>query len=379
MMIENILYIIFTVLLAYYIYFLLSIFRGLGNLPASQGQNLPAGFISIIVPFRNERDNLQGNLTGLQAQDYPTDKFEIIYVNDSSDDDSVEVLKKSITSNNISVISVPDEYSPNAHKKRAVRYGIENAKGEIIVTTDADCFHGKNWLRTMAGYLDEKTAFVSGPVEFTDGENIFGVMQKNEFAGLVIAGAGLIGSGRPTICNAANILYRKEVYESVRGFNDNMNLSSGDDELLMQKIHRETDYKIKFCPEPDAVVKTAANESLEKFYQQRKRWASKGLFYGDSMLVFKLILIFLFYLGLVAQIFLGMFYSSQFLLFFLSSFALKIISEYLVLGRGTRLLFKRKILKHFLLTEIFHIPYIVLSGFAGALGNFTWKERKVNR
>lgn len=378
-MIDNILYIIFPALLVYYLYFLLNIFRGLGNLSQKNDESEVGGFISIIIPFRNERENLPGNLAGLQAQDYPQNKYELIYVNDSSEDDSVEVLRNHITNDNVSVLTVPDEYSPNAHKKRAVRFGIENAKGDIIVTTDADCFHGKSWLRTMAACLDEETAFVSGPVEFEDSENIFGAMQKNEFAGLVIAGAGLIGSGRPTICNAANILYRKEVYELVKGFNDNMNLSSGDDELLMQKIHRETDYKIKFCPAPEAVVKTAANESLEKFYQQRKRWASKGLFYGDRMLVFKLVLIFLFYLGLVAQLFLGMFYSPVYLLFFISSFALKIIFEYLVMGRGTRLLFKRKILKYFLLTEIFHIPYIVLSGFTGAFGNFTWKERKVRR
>ncbi len=79
-------------------------------------------------------------------------------------------------------------------------------------------------------------------------------MQRLEFAGLVIAGAGLIGSGNPIICNAANIAYRKKAFEDVGGFDYQMRLSSGDDELLMQKIHRDSDYKIKFALDRNAIV-----------------------------------------------------------------------------------------------------------------------------
>lgn len=376
---ENILYIVFSFLLLYYLVFVFNIYRGLGKLRKTGENKVIPEFISIIIPFRNESKNLPANLRGLEKQNYSQEKFEIIYVNDSSTDDSVKVLTDSITSKNVSVISVPDEFSPNAHKKRAVRYGIENAKGDLIITTDADCFHGNEWLQTMVNYLDEDTAFVSGPVEFAAGENIFSGMQKLEFAGLVITGAGLIGINKPTICNAANIIYRKKVFDEVKGFKDNMNLSSGDDELLMQKIHKETKYKIKFCPERKAVVKTEANNSVEQFYQQRKRWASKGLFYADKLLIVKLILIFLFYEALMLQLLLGIFYSVTFFLTFFISFLLKIFFEYLVMKRGTNLLFDKTIMKNFLITEIFHIPYIIIAGLSGIFGNFTWKERKVKR
>ena len=236
-------------------------------------------FVSIIIPFRNERENLPANLKSLESQDYPNNNYEVIYVNDSSTDDSVEILANKIKTENIKVISVPEKYIPNAHKKRAIRYGIENAKGEIIITSDADCNYNNNWLRTLLKYMDDKTAFISGPVEFEDNGNIFGAIQKLEFAGLVIVGAGLIGINRPTICNAANIAYRRKVFDEVNGFYDQFGLSSGDDELLMQKIWKETNYKIKFCPEKRAIVKTAPNKNLTEFYQQRKRWASKGLYY----------------------------------------------------------------------------------------------------
>lgn len=381
-MLEIIFPVIFTSLLAYYLIFILNIFIGLGRLKKINESRIIPEYISIIIPFRNERESLPENLKTLEEQNYPEEKFEIIYVNDSSTDDSADIIEKNKCRSNIKIISTPEDSSPRqvgAHKKRAIRFGIENANGEIIVTTDADCTYGKDWLRSLLKYMDEETAFVSGPVEFEDNGKFFDKLQKIEFAGLVITGAGLIGINKPAICNAANIAYRKKIFDEVQGFNDQLNLSSGDDELLMQKIWKETKYKIKFCPDRTAVVRTIPNNSLNQFYQQRKRWASKGLFYANKLLILKLILIFLFYLSLTVQLFLGIFFSPKFLYFFLVSFFLKALSEFFVLKKGTKLLFEKGILKPFILAEIFHIPYIIIAGISGTFGNFTWKERKVSR
>jgi cellulose synthase/poly-beta-1,6-N-acetylglucosamine synthase-like glycosyltransferase len=378
-MTEIFLLLIFSFLLGFYTYFILSIYRGLRNLKKSDEDKLIPEFVSIIIPFRNERENLPSNLKSLESQDYPKNKYEVIYVNDSSTDDSAEILVSRIKNENIKVIAVPGTYIPNAHKKRAIKYGIENAKGEIIITSDADCNYNTDWLKTLLKYMDDETAFISGPVEFEDSENIFGAIQKLEFAGLVIVGAGLIGVNRPTICNAANIAYRKKVFDEVDGFYGQYGLSSGDDELLMQKIWKRTKYKIKFCPEKKAIVKTVPNKSLSEFYQQRKRWASKGLFYGDKLLVLKLILIYLFYLGLAVQLILGMSKSPVYFITLTVSLLFKIIIEYLAIKKGIDLLFDRRIVRLFLPAQILHIPYIILAGFSGIFGNFTWKDRMVSR
>jgi cellulose synthase/poly-beta-1,6-N-acetylglucosamine synthase-like glycosyltransferase len=204
-------------------------------------------------------------------------------------------------------------------------------------------------------------------------------MQRLEFAGLVITGAGLIGSGNPIICNAANIAYRKKVFEEVCGFSYQMSLSSGDDELLMQKIHRDSNYKIKFALNKNAIVSTEANPTIKDFYHQRKRWASKGLFYGDNLLLLKLVLIFLFYLSLIIQPILGILLSTKYFLIFFISYLFKISAEYLILKRGVNLLFNSNILKPFLITEILQVPYILISGFMGMFGNLIWKDRKIKR
>ena len=378
-MLEFILIIIFVLLLIHYIIFLSVIYKGLLKLRPNTISQIPEELVSVIVPFRNESEIILKNLKSIESQDYPPAKYEVIYVNDFSTDDSVKILTKNKNKDNIRIISVPENYSVNAHKKRAVTYGIENSTGDIIVTTDADCIYDESWLCSLLQNFDKETAFVSGPVEFIDDEKFFSEIQKMEFAGLVLTGAGLIGSGNSTICNAANIAYRRKVFNEVDGFNDHLDLSSGDDELLMQKIASDTKYKIKFSVDKKSVVRTSSNKSIGEFYHQRKRWASKGLFYNDKSLIFKLILIYFFYIGLIAQTFLSIFLSWYFILTLAVSLLLKLFFEFRIMIKGKRLLFPRLSLKTFIGAEFFQIFYIIIAGFAGMFGNLQWKERKIKR
>lgn len=363
----------------YYSFFLLEILSGLDKLTSTKGISIPEDFISIIIPFRNESENILGSLRSLENQNYPKEKYEVIYINDSSDDDSLQKILSAQKSSNIKVISVPDDFSTYAHKKRAIRFGISNSTGNIIITTDSDCVHNKKWIQQMVSCFDKETGFVSGPVEFIEEKTLFEKLQKLEFSGLVLTGAGLIGINKPVICNAANIAYRKNAYETVNGFNDQLNLSSGDDELLMQKIWSSGKYRIKFCWNREAIVLTKGNDSLQKFYHQRKRWASKGLFYADKFLIIKLILIFLFYLGLITQIFLSVILSPIFLVSFIISFLIKISFEYLILKKGLNFIFSKKVLRYLPLAELFQIPYIIIAGIAGTFGNYIWKDRRIKR
>jgi len=377
-MISYSLIILFTILLINYFLFLQDVLKGLNNLKPCE-EKVNDEFVSVIVPFRNESENILASLKSLSGQNYPKNKFEIIFVNDSSVDDSLQKLNLNNNHENVRVLSVPDDYNNNSNKKRAIQYGIENSNGEIIVTTDADCFHSKNWLITLMKCMNEKTGFVSGPVEFIDGSNLFSKFQKLEFAGLVLTGAGLIGANKPAICNAANIAYRKKLFNDVGGFNDKIKLSSGDDELLLQKIWKESDHDIKFCWNHNAIVKTSPNKTLKEFYHQRKRWASKGIFYGSKKLVLKLILIYLFYVGLIIQLALSVFISKIYIILFIISISLKFIMEFKVLKRGEKLISIKRIIKFFPIVEILQIPYIIFAGFSGLFGNFNWKERKIKR
>jgi cellulose synthase/poly-beta-1,6-N-acetylglucosamine synthase-like glycosyltransferase len=319
------------------------------------------------------------SLNSLACQNYPQEKFEVIYVNDSSTDDSYEKIFNAVKSNNFKVISLPNISIDKAFKKKAVSYGIEHARGEIIVTTDADCTHNKNWLAQLLSGFDNKTGFVSGPVSFIERPGLFSKIQSLEFAGLVLSGAGLIRAGKPTICNGANLAFRKSVYSDLHGYHDQMHLSSGEDELLMQKIAAETDYSVKFCWNREAVVLTYSNSNTHDFFQQRKRWASKGLFYKNKFLIIQLVLIYLFYLSIIGQIFLTIFLSKLFFFSLLLSLISKFFMEYKIVSKGIDLLFKRDLMKYFLLSEIFQIVYLTIAGISGLFGNLKWKERRLDR
>jgi cellulose synthase/poly-beta-1,6-N-acetylglucosamine synthase-like glycosyltransferase len=379
-MITEILAILFFILLTHYVFFILGINKGLSafnnDKPCSKNNEF---FVSVIIPFRNESENILNSLSCIESLAYPKNKFEVIYVNDASDDDSLYKLTSALKSGNIKVITLQEGARNEGYKKRAVKTGIDNSVGDIIVTTDADCIFKPEWLNGLLANFDEETAFVSGPVRFINAESFFAKLQTIEFAGLVLAGAGLIGIKKPVICNGANIAYRKSVFLSVNGFEDNMNIASGDDGFLMQKIADETNYKIKFCFNKEAIVETKPNKTILSFLRQRKRWAGKSPYYKDKLLVAKLGLIYLFYLSLFV-LFISAFTGSKIIMIMLAVGLLaKFFTEALVMQKGKAFFNLKYGLLDFILAEIFQIVYIITLTAAGLGGNTIWKERKIKK
>lgn len=370
----------FLFLLLFYLYFLIGISKGLKIVSRTEPKTkIENEYISVIVPYRNEEQNILNSLASISSQSITEDRYEIIFIDDNSTDNSYSILENASKGNNVVLLKSPSISEERAHKKIALQFAIENAKGDIIVTTDADCTHNAKWLETIIGSFDENTAFVSGPVEFISDGSLFSEIQKLEFSSLILVGAGLIGIKSPIICNAANLGFRKSVFNKVGGYNDNLLLTSGDDEFLMQKIARETNYKIKFCFNKTAITFTQANKDLNQFYQQRKRWASKGFHYVDKMIVLKLVLIFLFYLGIPFQIILGMLVSNIYFLTTIISLILKFIFEYKIVQLDSKKLFSPTKNQYFCLAQVLHIPYIIISGISGLFGNYKWKDRTIER
>ncbi len=377
---ENFSLLFIIVVSSLYFIFLIFVYGGLINLRSKKlkilGEELHK--ITVIIPFRNEAKNLPNLIEDLAKQSYPKNFFEVIFVNDNSTDNSVEIIKKNKIFTNYLLLNNNSNLT-RAFKKNAIKLGINNSGGEIIVSTDADCKLSPKWLETLQSYFDDNTAMVSGPVRFNTGKSLFEKMQSLEFAGLVITGAGLIGASNPIIANAANLAFRKSVFFEVGGYDDNLHLSSGDDEILMQKIAAKTKYKIKFAWSKDALVTTAGNSALSGFLQQRRRWASKSLFYFNKFITLFLLGVFLFYLTLLVLPFMFLFGVHRTGEVFLFIFSTKVLLEYFLVMQGEGFLFEKGLRKYFFLTELFQIPYIVIASLLGVFGNYEWKNRKVKR
>jgi cellulose synthase/poly-beta-1,6-N-acetylglucosamine synthase-like glycosyltransferase len=361
----------------FYIHFLLKIKRGLRKLKQEKGSltGTEKLNVTLVIPFRNEAANLQNLISDVSNLDSDGVNFDVIFVNDHSEDDWGNFKTQIGQKKNWRVVELGDGVTG---KKNALTEGIKNSSGEIILVTDADCRIPKKWLKLMVEQFDEKTGFVAGAVRYKSYDSLFSKIQALEFGGLILTGAGLIGVGEPVICSAASMAFRRKLFLEVEGYNLNNSLSSGDDEFLMRSISR-LGYKVGYLLNKEGIVETDPGESVGGFVQQRSRWASKGLFYEDPILILKLVIIFLFYLSLIlSPLTIWLFGWLGFVLI-LISLLLKALTEYFVLLEGEGLVYKRVDFSHFLFAELLHIPYIVVAAISGTFGGFVWKGRKLSR
>ena len=366
---------LFTFLTLVYSLKILFFFYGLFKL--NQGTNHQKYSVTILVPARNEEENIAVCLDSLVCQNYPQDKLQIIVIDDDSDDRTAEIARGYFAKHpNIQLIRLakcPPNISP---KKRALQAGIESAESEIIFTTDADCWVDPNWVKKIVAYFDEDVGMVAGYVIFEaeSERTLFQKMQSLEFLGITTAGIGSIGAGDPIIANGANLAFRRRTFFDAGGYKNKNNIISGDDDLLMQQIDRTTSWQIAASTDPDTFVKTKPMSNLTDFLNQRVRWASKGLVYKKYSLVFFLVSVYLFYLLL----FISLPFALWFPLYFpypLYAFTIKLIVDFLLILKGTSLLGRKDLRKYFLITELFQLPYIIYVGFAGIMGTFSWKGR----
>lgn len=246
--------------------------------------------ISILLPVRNESKNLRNILQDIANQTYSLNNFELIIVNDASTDDTLSIAEDAKENANfkIKIISLPEVERNLSPKKRAITTAINQADGELIITTDGDCRVPKNWISTIANYYKNNDAFfISSPVTFIDNKNngfiskMMNALQIIEFGSLVGSAACAIKLGRPNMCSGANIAYTKAAFLSVNGFEGNETIASGDDEFLMHKITGKYPGKVHFLKSKEVIITTESHTNFKSFYQQRKRWASKWRFYTD--------------------------------------------------------------------------------------------------
>ena len=230
--------------------------------------------VSVVIAFRNEALNLAQLVRNLGGSAFPTDRFEIILVNDHSDDHSVEVVNQALTSYpNVRLLQLPEDQQG---KKSALRMGIQHARFEVIATTDADCTMSKNWLTCVASYFEEETTkLLLGPVKLSDDGTFFGQLQVLEFVSVAGTTAATVGLGHPVMANGANLAFRKPVFEEVGGYEDNLGVPSGDDEFLMRKIYSRYKQGVRYLNYYEAAVSTPPQPTLLSFFYQRMRWAGK--------------------------------------------------------------------------------------------------------
>ena len=323
---------------------------------------------SVLVAARNEEKNILSCLESLANLDYPLDKLQIIIIDDKSTDKTGEIIESFIKDKPrfIKLVS-HKEIGHLKGKTNALTNALEIAKGEIILTTDADCSVPPTWVRTITSYYTENVVAVNG---FTYQEyfNGYSGMQNLDFIYLLTVAAGTINFGKPLSCIGNNMSYRRDAYNEVGGY-QNLPFSVTEDFNLLMAIDNLKKYKLIFPLDKNALVKSKPCEDFKTLFHQKKRWGVGGLkvpkfgffLMGNGWLV---------HLCMLASPF---FWSAtvSWLIFF------KIVIDFLLLSLVTDSLGIRKSMRYFIQFELYYIIYVLLlPAVVLSNQNVTWKERK---
>ncbi len=339
----------------------------------------PSTKITILIPARNEAENIQACVESILQQNYPKQLLQIIIIDDHSTDNTATIVQniKHTSVQLLPLAQYVSESETQSFKKKALEIAMQQATGELILTTDADCITPKDWLGLIVSYYESKQVkFIAAPVNFYDEQNALERFQSLDFIGMMgITGAGIHGQFM-NMCNGANLAYPKAVFQEVNGFEGINHLASGDDMLLMQKIAAIYPDQIGYIKNPKATVVTKAKPTWKSFLQQRIRWTTKSAGYKEWKVTVTLALVFFFCCSIVLNLGLAFFIKGIFMLVLLQLGA-KTLLDFILLRQMSQYFNRMDLMKTFGVSSIYHLVYIVVVGILGNLKKeYEWKGRK---
>lgn len=326
----------------------------------------PKPLVSVVIAFKNERVTLSILLTHLQNQTFSKSSFEVIVVNDHSTDSDYQWL----TQYDVKLI-----LASNNGKKAALHQGITAAKGDFIVTTDADCLPSPNWLTAMVyAYQTNTAAMIMGPVTLcATKKSFFQGFQMMDFMALQLSGAGAAMGKRPVFCNGANLGFTKEAWSKAINIQVGNNFASGDDVFLLHAF-KKLQLKILYLKDKRALVKTQPARSWQQFLHQRVRWGGKSKGYNDVETLFLAFVVFSTNLLLVFST-ISTLWNSSFWWLLTLSFILKYLADVSLLKTGQSFFDYRVQWLPFLVFSLIYPFYLVYTALTGLLCKEKWRNK----
>jgi len=389
----------YTAIIIYYAIAWLS----LPNWQLATTQPIPKGLaespitaqLSIIIPARNEEDNIGACIQSILNQSYSKNLYEIIVVNDHSTDATASIVK-TFNEPNIKCVDLINFIGneTNSFKKKGIEVGVAQANGELIITTDADCVAPPNWLQTIAAFYEEKKPdLIVMPVSIFPtpsgvglGVRFIEIFQALDFMTLQGITGSAVHKKIHSMCNGANLAYTKKAFNTVNGFAGINNIASGDDMMLMHKIYSENKKGIVYLKSAAVIVQTKPVKTITEFINQRIRWASKADKYEDKRMLPVLIVVYFFNMLLLILPIVAILSNFKFLIFnfqfstlqfWFWVLLLKMVIEIIFLIPVAKFFNKLPLLFLFPLMQPFHIIYTVIAGWLGKFGRYSWKGRQV--
>jgi len=332
--------------------------------------------VSVIIPVRNESKQLPGLVENLVKQDFPGKFWEVIFVDDHSEDDSVSALEALLQSRipegkNFYCFSLPAERSG---KKAALSYGIDHARHEHIIQVDGDCSLGPRFLSSHILFQNQHPSdLTAGLVSTAKGEgNFLETFERLDLLALMGSAAGSFGVGRPMMCSGANLFYSKELYREARSFDPVHSTPSGDDMFLMIGA-RKLGKKVTFNTDRSSLVLTRPVSSLGSLLAQRIRWGSKSYKYRMIDIQLLAFLVSLTNISIILMP-LWMILYTEWWPWLTGALFLKTLADFLLLFRISGLTGQRSDLRLFVPVTLCYYPFFLVSVLGALPGRSRWKR-----
>ena len=333
---------------------------------------------TIVVPFRNEKEHLPKLLMSLSFLDYPKKLFEVILVDDDSEEEfriqNLEFVMKCLDSR-IQVIK--NNRKTNSPKKDAINTAIAMAKNEWIITTDADCMVPSNWLKIINSYiLSAQKRMVASGVGLIEEKGFLHQFQHLDFLSLQGVTIGSFGIGKPFMCNGANFAYEKAFFNELNGFEGNSDIASGDDVFLLQKAIDYEPKSVGFCKSFLSIVETTSELSWKALFFQRVRWASKSSAYVDWFSKSLALVVFLTNLFFVVSCMLcviGLFRYENLLFYF----GIKFLVDFIMIQKSATFFQQR--VRFVLICSLIYPFFTSAVALYSLFGNYSWKGRSFSK
>lgn len=224
--------------------------------------------ISVIICARNEEVNLKNNLSFILNQKYPN--YEVIVVNDCSEDDTLEVLKSFSNSySHLRYTTIKKDEKFSHSKKLAVMVGIKAAKNENLLFTDADCIpNNEFWIQKMSNSFVNKE-IVIGYSGFIRKKGLLNIIIRSDAFNIAIQYLSFAMAGMPYMAVGRNMAYKKSLFFKNKGFASHLDLDSGDDDLFINETATKRNTGIQF--QFESQTKTRAASNFSRWVRQKTR------------------------------------------------------------------------------------------------------------
>lgn len=337
--------------------------------PSVDAPTVYSTFVTVLVPLKNEASNISRLVEEFRNQDYPKEYLEIMLIDDHSSDGSAEIIYQSVCQDIIfKIINLPEGESG---KKAAIKNGLRVAKGDLIITTDADCYFSPVWISEMVKYYKLfPSHLLIGPVFMKEEGGFFNHFQNLEFLSLIASTAGAAGIGRPIMCNGANLGGDKSLFQKASSIY-NSSIASGDDIFLLLELKR-LDVPSVFVNSNEAAIITANQKSVDGFIKQRSRWTFKSRFYKDLDIIITAVIVLMTNLMMLAGLILVIFFPA-YIVNFLVVYLLKCLVDYVLLYYVAEFFGRKQLLRYFLVHQLLYIIYVSVIGTLGHLRKTKWK------